>query len=535
VRQGYQRAIATAPAASSLVLCLALAVSPVQAQQLRGGVPSAAPVPASGGLPTSGLGGIGPGGAAATNTSADAVLLGSVPPGSVSRTAPSRASRTTRVATRAVTARPVRPASIPVTGLPPVAPSAPTPAVRTTGTIVAPAVDGLSAYPPRPRRPAPEVDPYAANGLRLGGVTLRPATNDFIGYDTNPDRASGPVKGSLFARGEGELGIQSDWTRHELVGLLRGGYTRYFSNSDASRPDADGRIGLRIDVLRDTRLDLETRLRIDTQRPGSIELNATTIGRPAIYSYGASVGVTRDFNRLQLSLRGSVDRNTYEDGQSSTGGIIVQSDRNQTQYALRLRAAYELTPGIRPFVEGSVDTRQYDDTIDVSGFRRTSSGYGGRVGSTIELTRQFTGEISGGYQQRSFDDTRLRDLRGFVGDAALIWSPTPLTTVTLRGTTELADTSLAGVSGASARRIGIEIAHALRRNITITPFASYGELAYDGSPLREDTTILGTRLDYRLSRTVAIRASFTHERLKSTAVGSDYTANVSQVGLRLQF
>lgn len=529
-RQGYKPAIAAILAASSMLLPeIALA-------QLRGGVSSGAPADSVPALPREGPGAIGPGGVAGTGTSADAVFLGSQGPGAVGRGAPPRASRSVRTASSgASTRRPIRQPSQPVTGLP--APTATPAAARGRGAaaIATPPPDGLAAYPARPRRAPEEADPYAALGLRVGNVILRPATNDFIGYDTNPNRASGGGKGSGFARGEGELGIQSDWSRHELTGLLRGGYTRFFSVPDASRPDANGRIGLRLDLDRDTRIDLETRLNIDTQRPGSTELNATAVGRPATYTYGGSAGITHDINRLQLSLRGSVDRNTYEDGKTSTGGTIIQSDRNQTQYGLRLRVGYDLTPGIRPFVEGSVDTRKFDDSIDSSGFRRSSDGYGARLGSTFELTRQLTGEVSVGYQQRRYDDARLRELRGIVGDAALIWSATPLTTVTLRGASELTDTTLAGVSGAVTRRASLEISHALLRNFTVTPFATFSQTAYDGSSLREDTTTLGARLDYRLSRSVAVRASFTHERLKSTSAGSDYTANVGQVGLRLQF
>jgi hypothetical protein len=58
---------------------------------------------------------------------------------------------------------------------------------------------------------------------------------------------------------------------------------------------------------------------------------------------------------------------------------------------------------------------------------------------------------------------------------------------------------------------------------------------YDGQDLREDWSRIGARLDYKLTRTFSIRTSFTHERLNSTAQGSDYTANVAQVGLRVQF
>ena len=202
---------------------------------------------------------------------------------------------------------------------------------------------------------------------------------------------------------------------------------------------------------------------------------------------------------------------------------------------MRLRVGYELTPGIRPFIQAEADTRQFDESADSAGFRRSSNGLTGRVGSTFEISRQLSGEASVGYQDRGYDDTRLKNLRGIVGDAAILWTPTPLTTVTLRGASELGDTTIAGSSGTTARRATLEIAHALRRNLTVTGFGTFGRTEYDGQGLREDFSTIGARLEYKLTRTFAVRASFTHERLNSTAQGSDYTANVAQVGLRVQF
>lgn len=436
-------------------------------------------------------------------------------PSTISRRAPPRASRPVRgTSVRGVTQRQFRAPQPGVTGLPPTPPPPP---------------------PPR-RRAGPEEDPYAPLGLRLGSVVLKPAITGGVGYDTNPQRSAGPDrKGSPFSRTDGELEVQSDWNVHELKGKLRGGYSEYFRNRDASRPDAEGNLDLRLDASRDTRILLETRGRIDTQRPGSPDLSAAVTGRPLVYQYGASVGVTHDINRLQMTLRGSVDRSDYEDGKLSNGGTVSQRDRNQTQAGLRLRAAYEVTPGFKPFVQGEIDTREFDQSVDNSGYRRSSDGTTGRIGSTFEISRQLTGEVSAGYQNRKYDDTRLRNLKGFVGDAAILWTPTPLTTVTLRGTSELGDTTIAGSSGTTARRVSIEIAHALRRNLTVTGVASFGRTEYDGQGLREDFSTLGARVEYKLTRTFSVRASFTHERLNSTAVGSDYTANVAQVGLRVQF
>lgn len=436
-------------------------------------------------------------------------------PTTVSRRPPPYASRPVRASgVRGVTQRQFRAQQTGVAGLPTTPPPPP---------------------PPR-RRSAAEEDPYAALGLRLGNVTLKPGLTSSLGNDTNPQRTAGSTrKSSAFGRLEGDLEVQSDWNVHELKGKLRGGYSRFFRDEDASRPDGEGNLDLRLDASRDTRILLETRAKLDTQRPGSPDLTSAVVGRPLIYQYGASAGVTHDINRLQMTLRGSVDRSDYEDGKLSNGGVVSQRDRDQTQYGLRLRAAYEVTPGFKPFVQGEIDTRDFDQAVDSSGYRRSSDGATGRIGSTFEISRQLTGEVSAGYQNRRYDDARLRDLKGFVGDAAILWSPTPLTTVTLRGTSELGDTTIAGSSGTTARRVSLEIAHALRRNLTVTGLASFGRTEYDGQGLREDFSSVGARVEYKLTRTFAIRASFTHERLNSTAQGSDYTANVAQVGLRVQF
>lgn len=392
----------------------------------------------------------------------------------------------------------------------------------------------LPPPPPRRRRP-PEEDPYAPLGLRLGNVVLRPAITGFGGYDSNPSRTTGQVKSSPFSRTEGELGIQSDWNMHELTGMLRGGYSRYYRDETASRPDAEGNMSLRLDATRDTRILLESRLRLDTQRPGSPDLTAAVQGRPITWAYGGAAGVTHDINRFQLTLRGAVDRQDYEDAELSNGQKLSQADRNQTQYGLRLRAAYEVTPGFKPFIQGEVDTRQFDEKVDSSGYMRSSDGYTARIGSSFEISRLLSGEVSVGYQDRKYEDGRLKNLRGMVGDAAILWTPTPLTTVTLRGTSELGDTTIAGSSGTTARRLNLEVAHALRRNLVVTGFASYGRTDYEGQDLREDLSTIGARLEYKLTRTFSVRASFTHERLNSTNPGSDYTANVAQVGLRVQF
>ena len=414
---------------------------------------------------------------------------------------------------------------------------------RRGGAAQPPPTPTTAAIPyPERRRSTPEQNPFAPTGLDVGaGLRLRPYVEAEGGYDDNPNRASGTAaKGSTVARLGAGFGLASDWARHEFKADLRGGYTRYFRVDDADRPDLTGTASLRLDATRDTQLLFDAKVGLDTQRPGSPEITslgtrgATLEGRPLVANYGVGAGVAERFGRFTSTLRGSIDRTDYADGDLSDGSKLALRGQSYTTYGLRERVSYEATPGVRPFVEGSLDLRRHDDRIDASGFARDSKGATVKAGSSFELTRTLTGEASAGYGWRRYDDRRLSDLRGPVFDAALIWTATPLTTVTLKAATELGETNLAGASGAIRRRASLEISHALLRNLTIAATGSLADSDYRGADLKERSYSAGLRADYNLTRSIVVRGSFTHERLKSSAPNSDYTANTYLLGLRLQ-
>ena len=202
--------------------------------------------------------------------------------------------------------------------------------------------------------------------------------------------------------------------------------------------------------------------------------------------------------------------------------------------AAPLRLGFELTPGVRPFIEANADTRIHNQRIDNSGFARNSTGLTGRVGTTLDFNRTLVGQIAGGYTGRRYEDPRLAELRGAVGDVSLIWSATPLTTIGLRAQTSVDKSTTPGVSGVLAHKGTVEIAHAFLRNLTLTGAGSFQRADYKGIPLVEDTITGTVRLDYKLSRTVVVHASYAHDRFKSTNPAADYTANMFMVGLRLQ-
>ena len=216
------------------------------------------------------------------------------------------------------------------------------------------------------------------------------------------------------------------------------------------------------------------------------------------------------------------------------GGVDNLSSDDFNDWGLRARASYQISPFISPFVEVGLDVRRYDAGLDFNGYARNSDGVLGRGGATLAFTQQLTGEASLGYGERAYQDPRLPDMRSPLIDASLIWSATPLTTLTAKAQTNLADTITPGASGAVAHAYTIDVAHALTRSFTLGASAGYASDDYVGVALRDSTTTLGLRAEYHLSRDFVLKASATRQQYSSSAPNSNYIANVFMLGLRLQ-
>ncbi|WP_003608377.1 outer membrane beta-barrel protein [Methylosinus trichosporium] len=393
--------------------------------------------------------------------------------------------------------------------------------------------------PPR-AKPLLEPDPYGPLGFGIGSLRLYAYAEPSYGYDTNPNRLAQDVQGSRFARVDVGLRLRSEWTRDDVQANLRLGYVDYFSVENADRPDGVGDFLYRYDVARDTKVKFEGRFTLDTQRPGAPGLatnsaNVVVINRPLIVSLGTAVGVTQSFGRLDATLRGSFDRWIYQNAYYNDGSVLDLAATSYNAYGVNPRIAYELTPSVRPYAEAILDRRVHDSWLDPYGYARDSTGAQARVGTTFKITDLLRGEASGGYAQRDYADVRLPLLRGPIIDAALIYSATPLTTFTLRTGTTLSETSLAGAAGILSRNVTLDVVHAFRRNFIVTGTGSFQTNNYQGGDRLERVVTAGVKLEYKITRSIAIKASYFYQHLASSAgATSSFTANVIMAGVRFE-
>ena len=405
---------------------------------------------------------------------------------------------------------------------------------RGTAAAVDPALIAANIGVPQLRR-LPPVDekPFDPTGILVGSFLLRPAIEVTRGYDTNPARSSPAISSWLWMVAP-ELQVNSNWARHELTANVKGTYTSYDSQHQLDRPDMNAKVNGRIDLGTLNRIDLEGRLLVGTDRPGSPNIQADLSRLPVYTTFGGSLGFGQRFNRFEVSVKGGVDRTVYQDSHFMDGQTESNVDRNMAQYSGLLRTSYDAMPGIKPFVEIGADARRHDVEPDRFGMLRNSDGMSGKAGSTFEVTSKLTGEASLGYLTRRYQDPTLPDLSGMTVDASLVFVASALTTAKLTASTTANETTVQGVSGIFTREVALQVDHAFRRWLIGTVKLSRAIDVYDGSPRVDYRYLASGAITYMLSREWQLKGEYRREWRASNVPGQDYAANVYLIGLRLQ-
>ncbi|HEV3501411.1 MAG TPA: outer membrane beta-barrel protein [Bradyrhizobium sp.] len=411
---------------------------------------------------------------------------------------------------------------------------------------IPPAMAGTVAGQPPRKRLRIDNDPFGAVGDYAGSFLIKSAVELSGGYDTNPGRTFVP-KGSPFFVVAPEFLAVSDWERHALVADLRGSFTGYGNTfpppadgtvssapTNVDRPDFTGHIDGRLDVTQDTRLLAQLRLRVATDNPGSPNIQAGLAKYPIYATLGGTFGVDQNFNRLQLSAGGTVDRTVYQNSVLTDGEVTSNDDRNFNQYGGVGRVSYDLLPGVKPFGEIEGDSRVHDVTFDRNGFKRDSHGGYAKAGTSFEFSRLLTGEISVGYAARDYVDVRLNRLQGLLVASSLTWTATPLTSAKFYSDTSIGETTLPGVSGVLVHTYTAEVDHDFRRWLTAIGKFTFGTLDYQGDGRRDKIYSIEGDLVYKMTRNLWVKGTLRRDILDSNIAGSSSASTVVMLGVRLQ-
>ncbi|MEX0404095.1 outer membrane beta-barrel protein [Aquibium sp. LZ166] len=379
-----------------------------------------------------------------------------------------------------------------------------------------------------------EENPYSPLGLRVGTFDVFTTLDQGFIWSTNSRNAPDGSEGVL-SQTELRLNAVSDWTRHSAA------FNAFVTYKDAVSGD-DDYDELQGGVDASFRADLAHEMNAAgafayTVRPESASSPVdigNVVSEPLLQEISGNLSIGKDVGKARYSLTGALDREIYSDADLSSGGTLSQKDRNFTLATVALRAGYEVSPAIVPFVEAEIGRRYYDLEVDSSGYARSADRLALRGGVELDFGEKLSGEVSAGWLRESFDDERLTPISGLLLDAALVWSPTRGTTVSLIGSTEVEGTTTASESGSVRYAASVEMLREVRANLTLGANAGFAWRDYVNSSDHELTLSAETNATWWFNRYAGINGRLRHERFDSTIAGRDYDASSIYLGLKLQ-
>ncbi|MFN0220013.1 MAG: outer membrane beta-barrel protein [Hyphomicrobium sp.] len=375
---------------------------------------------------------------------------------------------------------------------------------------------------------APGVSGYAI-GVKMGSFIIFPQASTSVHFDDNVFNA--PSKQSdVVTSLDAQLGLVSNWSRHGLE-LHAGGGTNFhsdFSSEDTSYGNVGG--SALIDVYHDLWIRFSGNYAPGFEQRGSGD-SFQNLAKPIdTETYGGSVVVHKQFNRVWIEGDVSAVRNEFDDASLIGGGSLDQSFRSGTTYNFTARSGYEFSPKTSIFLEGGYDRREFGDVVF------DSDGHHGSVGLRYEFTRLLDAEVAVGYQNSSTQSS-LDDIDTWTYRANLSWSVTPLMTIALVGTRGLTSPSkIAADSNRILSDLGLRWNYAVKRDLTVSAGIGFSTVDYVDTSRDEETIYLTTGLSYQFRPWLSLYASYLYETLDSNSTPDvDYDKNVASLGVSARY
>ena len=383
-------------------------------------------------------------------------------------------------------------------------------------------------------RPRPELD---AQGMPVGSFRML-ASLDVTGmYDSN-----------VFAEPEGELDdwkllitprldLNSDWGRHALDLAADADVVRFqdLDSEDIEDYSVFARLMLELTAHNRVRFSaLTARDHEDRASPddrGGFE--PTPIDRDRLVAEYAYAGE----RRLRFRLRGTTETLDFQNVPGSNG-VVNNDDRDRTENEFDLRGGFAINEGLALVLMGRTDTRDYDLAASDPRLDRTSDGVTWGVGLNGVLSSTLFADFIIGQTSRDYDAESLAKIDSTWYDGRIVWNPSGLTSLTLRATRGIRETTVGASSGYVATTHDLRVDHELRRNLLLYATVAFGTNNFIGIDRDDDIQTVGLGAQFMLNRNFQIDFDLSHRQREATEIVwafDDFDKNTASITVRMQF
>jgi len=238
----------------------------------------------------------------------------------------------------------------------------------------------------------------------------------------------------------------------------------------------------------------------------------------------AFVGIQLRGGAFTARLGGTFERLDYNDVQASAG-IVNNDDRDRDLMSLGTRVGYRTSPGLEIFVQGTSDTRRYDQTPDDNLQDRESDGYSAGVGVQFRRGETVEGEVHAGYMGQDYADPTLKDVSTPDAGGIVRWRPSSATVVNGTLDRSVEETTLRDASSYIWTALGAGISHQMQQNLSVSLDGTLGRRDFQGIARKDDIADLGMGVAYYFQPRLFIGLDYRFVNQNSSLSTFDYTDN----------
>lgn len=376
---------------------------------------------------------------------------------------------------------------------------------------------------------------YDPLGVKLGSFVFKPAIAVEEHFSDNIYATETNTKDDFITSVKPEFQFVSDWNRHEVSLNAAADIGRYANHTDENYEDYNVGAEGRLDIVRETYAIAGIQYYQRHEERGTPEDNTTNAVEPTVFhDLEGKLNFYRGAGRVSVSLDNQYDRLTFDNGNTSTGAVLNNSERDRDEYKSRLKVAYEIIPNYSAFVSATYLNKEYDETASEG---RNSNGYDLAIGTDINISGKTKAEVFVGYYDRNYKSATYKDENGLAFGADLIWDVTPITSLDAGVVRSIEETTVNGASGYVSTKYSVGAEHELKRNILLGLDLSYATNEYNGAlagalEREDDISQVDTKVSYLLNRNVKLDTTYTYKNRNSNIAGQDYDANIVMVGVK---
>jgi hypothetical protein len=378
-------------------------------------------------------------------------------------------------------------------------------------------------------RPHPETDP---TGLAYNGILFLPSVLAGMEFDSNIYASSrSPAEDmALVLAPELRIRIDGEAAQHSID--LGAGHRQYQSFDSENRTEAHARLTSARHLTTDVKLDtLFEAARKFEPRGSSVTL--PNAAKPIAYrDLRAETTVTKTFNRLGVAVGGGIRSLAFEDGETISGAPLEQGFRDGTIITVSVKPFYDISPGFRAYTLLKANRRNYEGT---GSFNRDAEGYDARAGLEFMLTSMLFGSMELGYLQQNYSNPLIPNTDGLSTKANLSWLMTPLMTVSLFGSRQIAELAAQDQEARIDMTIGTRLDYELRRDIIATVEASYTSEEFTGSNRDDDIFHIGAKIDYMMNSYCSLAVKYNYFEQNSNNADFSFDRHLVMLNVIAQY